>query len=173
MLLLILQVIQDAFTELFEKYQQMMHNLSFSILKDHQLAEDAVQEAMLNLSKNMDKIDNIDSDRSKNYIYTVTKNQSISMLRKMKSEKCVQFPDQNAFNNIEGELDVNAFCDKYGFSDQVAEMLRNLDVIDRDIIIYKYGAGYTGKEIAKLIDKTPDYVYKRLQRALNNLQRAF
>lgn len=80
---------------------------------------------------------------------------------------------EDALSNIEGELDVNAFCDKYGFSGQVAEMLHHLDAIDRDIIIYKYGAGYTVKEIARLMDKTPDYVYKRLQRSFKKLKEAF
>lgn len=52
-------------------------------------------------------------------------------------------------------------------------MLHHLDAIDRDIIIYKYGAGYTVKEIARLMDKTPDYVYKRLQRSFKKLKEAF
>ena len=87
----LLQVIQDAFTEMFEKYHPMMKNLAYSILKDYQLAEDAVQESLLSLSENMDKIDNIHSDRSKNYIYTITKNKSLSILKKQKSENSVQF----------------------------------------------------------------------------------
>lgn len=167
----LLQVIQDAFTEMFEKYHLMMKNLAYSILKDYQLAEDAVQESLLSLSKNMDKIDNIHSDRSKNYIYTITKNKSLSMLKKQKSENSVQFYDTEELNHIEGELDINAFCDDFGFSEKVAEALSGLDAVDRDIIVYRFGAGYSGKEIAKMLGKEPDYVYKRLQRAMKKLQK--
>ena len=42
---------------------------------------------------------------------------------------------------------------------------------DKDIIIYKFGAGYNGREISKLIGRDPDYVYKRLQRAIQKLQK--
>lgn len=50
------------------------------------------------------------------------------------------------------------------------EALSQLEELDKDIIIYKFGCGYSGREIAKLIDRTPDYVYKRLQRAIQRLQ---
>ena len=73
----IIQTIHDAFEGLFNKYLQMMRNLAYSIIKDHHLAEDAVQEAMLRLSQNTDKIDNVDSNQSKNYVYTVTKNEAL------------------------------------------------------------------------------------------------
>ena len=167
----LLQVIQYTFTEMFEKYQPMMKNLAYSILKDHQLAEDAVQESFLSLLKNMDKIDNIHSDRCKNYIYTITKNKSFSMRKKQKKQNCVQFYDTEELNHIEGELDVNAFCDAFGFSENITEALSSLDSVDQDIIVYKYGAGYSGKEIAKMLGKEPDYVYKRLQRAMKKLQK--
>ena len=167
----ILQIIQDSINDIFEKYHAMMKSLAYSILKDYQLAEDAMQEALLALSANMDKIDNIDSNRSKNFIYTVTKNKSLNLLKKELSEKSVQFFDEERLNNIEGDLDVQAFCYEFGFSDQVLNALSQLDEIDKDIIIYKFGAGYNGREISKLIGRDPDYVYKRLQRAIQKLQK--
>ena len=144
----ILQIIQDSINDIFEKYHAMMKSLAYSILKDYQLAEDAMQEALLALSANMDKIDNIDSNRSKNFIYTVTKNKSLNLLK-----------------------NVQVFCNEFGFSDQVLNALSQLDEIDKDIIIYKFGAGYNGREISKLIGRDPDYVYKRLQRAIQKLQK--
>lgn len=166
----ILQIIHDEINDIFEKYHAMMKNLAYSILQDYQLAEDATQEALLSLSENMDGIDNIDSDRSKNFIYTITKNKSINLLKKESSKKCVQFFDEYKINNIPGDLDLNAFCNEFGFSEKVMEALSQLEELDKDIIIYKFGCGYSGREIAKLIDRTPDYVYKRLQRAIQRLQ---
>lgn len=174
-LLSILQMVEDAISALSEKYEKMMKNLAYSILKDVQLSEDAVQESLLKLSDNMDKIDNLDSDRSKNFIYTVTKNESISMIRKRKKiiTQDVLFSDSDALNNIEGQLDVGAFCNKYGFSVRTEEALSKLNELDRDIIIYRFAEGYRIKEIAKLIGKTPDYVSKRLQRAIKKLQEIY
>ena len=67
-------------------------------------------------------------------------------------------------------MDIEAFCDKYGFSLEISEMLQSLSETDKDIIIYKYGAGYTLKEIAILIDLDRELVYKRHQRALEKLR---
>ncbi len=170
----IIQTIHDAFEGLFNKYLQMMRNLAYSIIKDHHLAEDAVQEAMLRLSQNTDKIDNVDSNQSKNYVYTVTKNEALKIILKENNrnyyEEDVLFYDEPGLNNIEGQLDIDAFCDKYGFSMEMTEVINNLGEIDKDIIIYKYGAGYSLKEVAELMRLNYDAVIKRHQRALKKVK---
>ena len=169
----LIQVIQDTIELLYAEYKNMMKNLAYSILRDHQYAEDAVQEALLVLSKNMNKMDSIYSNRSKNYIYTITKNEALTLNAKIneKNEKVVQFGDETEVNNIKGDLDINAFCNEYGFSDNVLEILSSLDEEDKDILIYKYGAGYSVKEIAKLTNHNPDYIYKRLQRVTKKIKK--
>lgn len=138
----IIQTVYDAVTDIFNKYLPMMKSLANSLLKDYQLSEDAVQEALIRLSKNVDKIDNINSDTSKNYIYTVTKNEALKLLEEKNNRKnhetYVQFYDEYGFNNIEGALDIEAFCDQYGFGLEISEILQNLSETDKDIIIYKY-----------------------------------
>ena len=170
----IIQTIHDAFEGLFNKYLQMMRNLAYSIIKDHHLAEDAVQEAMLRLSQNTDKIDNVDSNQSKNYVYTVTKNEALKIILKENNrnyyEEDVLFYDEPGLNNIEGQLDIDAFCDKYGFSMEMTEVINNRGEIDKDIIIYKYGAGYSLKEVAELMRLNYDAVIKRHQRALKKVK---
>lgn len=170
----LIQTVYDSATDIFNKYLPMMKNLAYSMLKDHQLTEDAVQEALVRLSKNIDKIDNINSNASKNYIYTVTKNEALKILEDINKRKDyetdVKFYGEYGLNNIEGTLDVNAFCDEYGFSSEISEILLNLNEIDKDIIIYRYGAGYTLKEIASLMNLDRELVYKRHQRALEKLK---
>ena len=53
----------------------------------------------------------------------------------------------------------------------IAEALKQLNESDRDIIIYKYGAGYSFKEIAKSMGIGRDAIYKRHQRALEHLKK--
>ena len=163
------QIVYDKATDIFNKYLPMMKSLAFSLLKDHQLSEDAVQEALIRLSKNTGKIDNINSKASKNYIYTVTKNEALRILKKEKSredhEEDVRLFDEDGFNNIGGQTDIEAFADEYGFSSEVAELLEELSEI-----VYKYGAGYSLKEIAELMGMDREAVYKRHQRALVKLK---
>lgn len=173
-LISIVQTVYDAVTDIFNKYLPMMKSLAKSLLNDDQLSEDAVQEALVRLSQNTHKIDNINSNAGKNYIYTVTKNEALKILNDEKNkkffEKDVQFYDKNGFNNIEGSPDIGAFRDDNGFSMEIAEALKELSETDKDIIVYKYGAGYSLKEIAQLMDLDREVVYKRHQRALEKLR---
>lgn len=171
MLLALIQIIATAINELFDKYKSMMMDLSFSILNDYQHAEDAVQEALISLSKNMDKIDSIDSNRSRNYVYSVTKNMAISIYRKRKNDAGVQFSDFDALSNMKGNIDIDVFRNKYGFSDEIIAALSQLEEQDKDIICYKFGDGYSGKEIARIMHQSPDYIYKRMQRAIAKLDK--
>ncbi len=170
----VLQIIQDSVEDLFRKYLPMMRGLARSILKDFHLSEDAVQEALVKLYRYSDKIDNIDSKATKNYVYTVIRNESISIKRKEERrnlfETDVQFSEETALNNIEGQLDIEEFRNKYGFSMEVSDMLDQLSLTDKDILTYKYSFGYSFKEISKMMDMSRDAVYKRHKRALDKLR---
>lgn len=164
---------KKSIDDIFVRYGSMMKNLAYSILKDYQYAEDSVQESLLALSKNLDKLDDIESARSKNYIYTVTKNEALSMRRKIirASEETVQFYDEDEVNNIKGDLDIKAFCDERGLDEGVLEILSSLSELDKDILIYRFADGYSVREIAKMTGHNPDFVYKRIQRAVEKLRR--
>lgn len=165
MLVSIIQLIEDGIEEVVRLYRGMMQALTYRILQNYQSAEDAVQEAMLSLSQNMDKLDNIHSRRSFNYIYTVTQNAALGILRKESGQGVSYFCEEDEIVNIPGQQDIDAFADQYGFGPRVAEALEKLSPLERDILCYRYGAGYTPGEIAELIGENRDFVYKRLQRA--------
>lgn len=171
MLLGMLQIIAEELGELKETYEGMMRNLAYRILQNHHSAEDAVQEALISLSSNLDKLDNINSKRSYNYVYTVTKNVALTIKYKEQSRNINESSGDDEFFNIAGEADVNAFANNYGFSNDICDALNKLTPEDRDILSYRYGAGYTPKEIAKYMGKTREYIYKRIQRAQNELRK--
>jgi len=170
MFLLLIQTVTDAVSDLANEYKRMMQALALSILKDHQYAEDAVQEALVKLFQNMDKIDNLKSTRSRNFVYTVTKNTAISLARKNISNENVTIESLDALSNIEGDIDVKAFCNEYGFSEEISDALNQLDESDKDIICLKYGAGFNAREIAQMLDIKPAAVRKRIERTLRKLQ---
>ena len=174
-LISIIQTVYDAVEDIFKKYLPAMKRVANSLLNDYQLSEDAVQEALVRLHQNADKIDNINSNATKNYIYTVTKNEALKILRNKNNriifEKDVQFFEANGFHDIEGAPYIEAFCDEYGFGIDIVDALKELNETDKDIIVYKYGAGYSLKEIADLTGLDRENVYKRHQRALAKLKK--
>ena len=172
-MLKLLALIKSDIESLYRKYGSMMKNLAVSILGDYQYAEDAVQEALVSLSGNMDKMDNLDSSRTKNYIYTVTKNKALSVRKNIleKNREAVQFYDDEEVNNIKGDLDIKAFCDERGLDEGVMGILSSLSQLDRDILIYRFADGYSVKEIGEITGHNADFVYKRIQRAIAKLRR--
>ena len=170
----LIQTVYDAVTDIFNKYLPMMKSLAFSILGDYQLSEDAVQETLIKLHQNSNKIDNIDAKDTKNYIYTVIRNEALTIKRKedkrKKYETDVQFIKESEFINIKGQLDIDAFCNKYSFGPEISEVLEKLSLADRDILAYKYCFGYSFSEISKIMDMDRDAVYKRHKRALDKLR---
>lgn len=169
MFLILMQAISQGIDDLVKEYSVMMKCLALRILNDEYLAEDAVQEALIRLSQNMDCLDEIKTARSRNFVYTVTKNAALTIQKNI-FDNGVTIGNLEELSNIEGDVDIKAFCNEYGFSDEIAQALEQLEEIDRDIICYKYGGGYSSKEIGKFTGLKPANVRKRLERALMKLQ---
>ena len=173
MFLSVLQILYESFEEIYHKYKEMMTHLAYSILKDHQHSEDAVQEAMTNLSKNRAKIEKLEEKELHHFVYVITRNCAIEVYRKRKkdweNEITVHFAEEESLSDIEGVSDVKAFCNEFGFSEEMVDAMNKLEPIDKDILCYKYGAGYNAVEIGVMLGKSSDYVNKRLQRAKKKL----
>ena len=169
----VFRIIYENFEEVYENYKSVMKKISYSILNDWQHSEEAVQEAMTSLSKNEEKLKKFNENELQHYIYVTAKNAAIDIYRKRKNswenEYSVQFDSNDSLYNTEGVSDIEAFANEYGFSDKLVEAINRLDPIDKDVICYKYGAGYNAVEIAAMLNQTPDYVRKRLQRAEKKL----
>ena len=60
--------------------------------------------------------------------------------------------------------DIDEFKDEYGFSEEVADALKQLNNEDRDLICFYYGAGYSYREISELMGISPQTLRKRMER---------
>lgn len=128
----------------------------------------------MKLLGNLHLIDAYDSVRTKNLVYTITKNTSANEIKKRDSKfRQVVSHDTYHAGSDEPHIDFKAFEDRYGFSEEIQELLSCLDEIDRDIIRLKFGIGYQDREIAELLGMTLSNVKKRYQRAKQELIEIF
>lgn len=70
--------------QLYEKYQKLMYVVAYHILNHHQDAEDAVLESWEKIIRHMDKIDHIDSPKTKSFLVILVERTSIDHYRKNK-----------------------------------------------------------------------------------------
>ena len=77
---------RELIEEIYRLYEQKMYYIAFSILNNEQAAEDAVQNAFVKLIQHVSRIRDVDSDRTKAYIFKIIKNSSIDIYRRRKRE---------------------------------------------------------------------------------------
>ena len=114
MISFLVSVVKDFAELVSDKYKAMMMKLSLQITGSREDAEEAVQDALLSVHRNQRKITDIQA----------------------KHDSDVTFSDVEGFINIEGQPDIDAFKDEYGFSEEVADALKLLSNEDRDLICY-------------------------------------
>ena len=72
------------FEELYDKYRGFMLKVASRVLHGEQDAEDAVHNAFLSLAKNMKLVPELDSLKLRGFLYIVTENKAIDILRERK-----------------------------------------------------------------------------------------
>ncbi len=149
-----------------EEYGELIERIANSLVKDVHLAEDIRQDVILKLLSLEDDTLDKQPQTIKRFIYVMTKNHALNILKKRQREV---FTDSMEHD---GYMEQRYFEDKYGFSEEVQELLSKLEQIDRDIICMKYGDGFSYKEIARALDKTEDYIYQRMKRARDKMKQA-
>jgi RNA polymerase sigma-70 factor (ECF subfamily) len=73
-----------AFDLIYKKYSKKLYKFGYSLLKSHEETENLVQDVFLNLWENRHKVEKDSSIKS--YIFAITYNSAISILRKKAME---------------------------------------------------------------------------------------
>ena len=154
---------QRSFIEsCYELYEQKMFRVALSVLHDEKLAEDAVQDAFLQLIKHKVHFEKADSDDCKRYIITVIKNASINIYNKRRNEnKIVSYSD-----NLEDLCGEQATEDNG--NDTGAEctpLLNSLPPKYYRVVECLVVHDYTVAETAEILGITEANVRKRYERA--------
>ena len=104
---------KTAIEELYVKYQKLVINISFSIVKDKNIAEEISQMIFLKILQS--PIENIPNNNELSWLYTITKNQTTDYLRKQHNDIDIDtiydIPDKD--NKINEIIDRNTYNIKY------------------------------------------------------------
>lgn len=74
----------DGILALFQLYEQKMYHITYAILHDSHLAEDAVMDAFVKMLEHNYRIEDPKSDASKRLVIAVTRSAAIDLYRKNK-----------------------------------------------------------------------------------------
>ncbi len=83
----------EAFNRLFERYTKKIFALGMKLTRNEQLANDLIQEAMINVWQKAPLYD-LDKGSAQGWIYTLGRNRCFDMLRKQKRQpNCISADD--------------------------------------------------------------------------------
>lgn len=121
----------------------------YCIVGNRILAEDAIQNTLLNAYMHISDLN--DKDKFRNWIYTIGKRESINILRKYKRELSL---DSEDFVEVEDEQSM--LPDNYVLSNElkeaVVEGINSLNSRDREIVILYYYADLNLQEVAEILN---------------------
>lgn len=156
----------EKFAKLYTKHRDKMMSAAFAVLKNHHDAEEAVQNALFAIAKNINSLPDPDTRYGANYAVKAAKNHALNMAKKRKTEPLL-------LDICAADIDI---ADDYISRDEaksVVEAICAMKPIYRDVLTAKYLYGMTAKEIASVYGLTLQTVKSRLSRGTKILKEAF
>lgn len=153
-----------ALADIYDIAGRQMFVVAYNVLRDYQLAEDALQEGLLLIYKNASTLK--DNKSALSWMLTIIRNAALDILRSRKNEVSMQDiileSDEACSRGSDSTYDMST-------SVEIDEALERLDENDRQIVILKSVMGYSHKEISKVLGITLAACQKKYQRALKEL----
>jgi RNA polymerase sigma-70 factor (ECF subfamily) len=152
--------------EIYTHYHKDLFITAYSILKDYQEAEDAVQKMIIKLHNNLEKINEIKCKKTRAYLVTIIRNICYDTYNKKKKIILITEEEINEIA-IEDEVALDEYVIK------VENYLSDLHKPYANIIMLKFYYELSIPEIAEILNITENNVSVRINRALKALKKFF
>lgn len=156
--------------EIYSCYRRDMFITAYSILKDYQEAEDAVQNAIIKIYNYLDKISEVRCKKTRSYIVIIVRSICIDHLR---AKKVMDSLDDIKDTIQNDEMNLEDYILRIEKSGDIARQLDRLHRPYADILVLRYYHELSVDEISDLLGITENNVRVKLHRALNALRDIF
>lgn len=154
--------VRDAktFEKLYSKYNNLVYGIAFSILKNRPDSEDVMQIVFAKIYST--KKEKMPTKKQASWLYTLTKNEAISLLRKKKKyvdiENVYEIPSDN--NEIEKAID----------KEEYTRLMEKLSAKEREIVSLKIISNLSFEQIGKLLNEPTGTVKWRYYKSVHTLK---
>ena len=154
---------KSKFEILYTEYKSLMFCIATRILGDEKDSEDVVHDAFLKIIKIIDKIEDAKCPKTRNLIVTIVERKAIDLYRKRKRRTIIPFEIE--MFNVPFPSEIPTMED----NSLIASAIATLPTAYRELLLLKYDAGLSEKEIAGVLSMTEANVHKTIQRAKKKL----
>ncbi len=164
MLMLYLSALSDAdtdkFKEIYWEYKNLMFYVANKVLGNPEDAEDVVQLAFEKIYLHFEKINSknfsVKCPQTRVFIVTIVERKAIDLYRQKKNHPTIPFDELT---------EQSLLPDFLGLEETMLKLPDNY----RHILLLRFKAGYSVKEIADILEMKPDNVKKIISRAKKKL----
>lgn len=159
---------REAFAALFSRYEGPAYSLAYALTRDHALAEDAVQAAMLNLWRFATRYEP-ERGNARGWILRIVANESNYLTRKGRREK-------RKMNDTErGEAEAlspapSSTAEREELGAALKRSLEELPALEQKLVALYYGGGLSHDEIAAELSCPRSTVTFRIKKALDSMR---
>ena len=144
---------RQRFVLIYEQYHKRMERVALRILEKQHDAEDAVQNAFLQVIHHFEKISTIPCEELPFWLISIVKNEALMILRKKRN--VVPLEDWDRFEQG---------ADSAAGYTELVELFRQLPETYRAVLEMKLLIGYTDREIAQKLGLSETAVSSRASR---------
>lgn len=158
---------ESAFTEIFNKYSNLLYWHAYKLLHSEFWAEETVQDVFLQLWTTKDHLKQVDSPQS--YLYKLVANKAFDKIRRQELEVKMQYFVQQQLHP-EDDMDANAKADKQNREQLFEAAIQSLPEQRRLIFRLKYQQDLSYEEIATQLNISRHTVRNQMAAALKSVR---
>lgn len=141
----------DDFERIYNKYSKMLYKVAKTHTKNHHLAEDAVQEVLIGVARNIGKIKNFDEDYLEIYLCKAAKNCAFYVLRKERQASDHITTLESISNKPAFEETISDAIVQNELLEMTLDYIQSMEEDYRDILTYYFLYHLTLREIALIL----------------------
>lgn len=149
--------------KLFHKYNRLMYSIAYKILHHHEEAEDAVFDSWEKIIRHLDKINELECNKTRSFIVTIIRRVSINQYNAKKRQSNVALDDME-------ESSLFAVKDSYLDRVETNAWINSLPGKYRDVLYFYYVLDMEYKEIAEIMSTPVSTVASQIMRERNMLK---
>jgi len=160
---------RQALASLLERHYDWLVSLLTLLACDREMASDVAQNAMLAALRQIGAVR--DRDAFRPWLYSVAASHLMTERRKHRrqavslDELLARFPWRREL--VAGDARIERYADR----EAVHDALDLLHPADRELLLLRHVAGFSGVEVAQILGITPDAARQRISRATQRYQR--
>ncbi|MCB1664611.1 MAG: sigma-70 family RNA polymerase sigma factor [Pseudomonadales bacterium] len=155
---------QQRYESLVDALYQDVYRYAYWLCKNGALAEDLVQETFLRAWRSLDSLQN--DKAAKAWLFTILRRENARLYERYRPD-LVDIEDQSLMDSVDNEPDQR--MDRKLLHDAIASLEKDY----REPLLLQVIGGFSGKEIAEILDLNNNTVMTRLFRARGKLKHVF